>query len=183
MMSKITFVTGNQNRADLMAKYLEAEVEHIKLDLPEIQSLDITEVVTHKVKSAFEQVKKPVMIEDTFVAFHALGRLPGPFIKFFMQELTNAGMCQLMQGYADKSATASVNFGYYDGKTVKIFSEELKGTIADKPQGSRGMGWDPIFIPEGYQQTRAEMSEEDYKKTSPRYSAIQKIKEYIHHED
>lgn len=176
---KLTFVTGNQAKADLMSQYLEEGIDHIKLDLTEIQTLDAEEVVRHKVMEAYLIVKKPVLVEDTSVVFQALGRLPGPFIKFFTHELTNAGICQLMRPYKNKSAIASINFGYYDGKEVTIFTETLKGRVADEPKGTGGMGWDPIFIPEGHDKTRAELSNEDYDVTSPRRKAVERIKEFL----
>lgn len=176
---KITFVTGNQSKADLLAKYLGEPIDHLKLDLTEIQSLNPDEVVTHKVKEAYSIVKKPVLVEDTFVVYHALGRLPGPFIKFFLQELGTAGICTLINTYSDKTATATVNFGYYDGKKVRIFTGEMHGQIADKPRGEHGFGWDPTFIPDGYTKTRAEMTEGEYTLTSPRRHAVEKLKTYL----
>ena len=49
-MTNITFITGNQNKADYLAKYLGHSVDHVKLDLDEIQSLDLKEIVEHKVR-------------------------------------------------------------------------------------------------------------------------------------
>ena len=48
------------------------EVLHQKLDLDEIQSLDLRTVVEHKVRQAYELVKKPVLVEDTSLQFEAL---------------------------------------------------------------------------------------------------------------
>jgi inosine/xanthosine triphosphate pyrophosphatase family protein len=75
-MQSITFITGNQKKADYLAQYLGIEVQHEKLDLDEIQSLDLREVVEHKVRQAYEMVKKPVLVEDTSLTFVALGKLP-----------------------------------------------------------------------------------------------------------
>lgn len=178
-MKKLTFVTGNQHKADLFSKYLGFSVDHIKLDLTEIQSLDPIEVVTHKVKEAYSTLKKPVVVEDTSVVYHALGNLPGPFIKFFLHELKPEGICQMMHNFEDKSAIATVNFGYFDGKEVKVFSADMKGRIADKPAGEGGFGWDPTFIADGYSITRAEMPKDEYDKISPRRVATEKLREYL----
>lgn len=86
-MQPITFITGNQKKADYLAKYLGFPVEHKKIDLDEIQSLDLAEIIEHKVKQAYEIVKTPVIVEDVSLEFSALGRLPGPFIKFFEREI------------------------------------------------------------------------------------------------
>ena len=63
-MQTITFITGNQKKADYLAQYLRLNIEHVKLDLDEIQSLDLREIVEHKVKQAYEKIKKPVIVED-----------------------------------------------------------------------------------------------------------------------
>jgi inosine triphosphate pyrophosphatase len=86
-MQSITFITGNQKKADYLARYLGFRIEHIKLDLEEIQSMELQEIVEHKVKQAYEKIKKPVIVEDASLEFTALGKLPGPFIKFFIEEM------------------------------------------------------------------------------------------------
>jgi len=45
---------------------------HEKIDLEEIQSLDLREIVEHKVRQAYDVVKKPVLVEDTSLRFTAL---------------------------------------------------------------------------------------------------------------
>ena len=55
-MNKITFITGNQSKADYFAKYLGISVDHRKVELDEIQSLNLREIVEHKVKQAYKIV-------------------------------------------------------------------------------------------------------------------------------
>jgi inosine triphosphate pyrophosphatase len=86
-MQTVTFITGNQKKADYLAKYLGFPIEHIRLDLDEIQSLSLREIVEHKVRQAYAKVGKPVIVDDVSLTFAELGKLPGPFIKFFEQEL------------------------------------------------------------------------------------------------
>src|SRR3989344_6334820 len=112
-MKDITFITGNQNKADYLAKYLGLPVKHVKLDLDEIQSLDLKEIVEHKVKQAYEIIKSPVIVEDVSLEFAALGRLPGPFIKFFVEEVPFQIICNMITGQTRKATAKSV-FGYYD---------------------------------------------------------------------
>src|SRR5688572_11256576 len=97
-ISSLTFITGNPAKAEQLRRHLEYPVEHQKLDLHEIQSLDLREIVEHKAKDAFRQVGKPVLVEDTSLIFHALGRLPGPLIRWFLEELGNPGLCKLLDG-------------------------------------------------------------------------------------
>ncbi len=81
-MKPITFITGNQSKADYLAKYLGFPVAHEKLDLDEIQSLDLREIVRHKVRQAYLRIGTPVLVEDVSLEFAGLNGLPGPFLSF-----------------------------------------------------------------------------------------------------
>jgi len=176
---KLTFITGNPSKAEQLGRHLDHPVEHLKLDLPEIQSLDVREIVEHKAKEAYRKIKSPVLVEDTSLVFCALGKLPGPLIKWFLTELDNRGLCKILDGYDDRRAVADVSFGFYDGKDLKIFEGRSEGEIAAFPKGERGFGWDPIFIPNGYEKTWGEMDEEEQKQTSMRRIALKKLESYL----
>lgn len=163
-MNDVTFITGNQNKADYLAKFLDLPIKHQKVDLDELQSLDLRTIVEHKVRQAYEVVKSPVIVEDVSLEFGALGRFPGTFIKFLVDEVPFETICRMLDGLP-RGATARCIFGYYDGNEVVLFEGSLKGSISNEPAGENGFGWDKIFIPEGYSITRAEMDEEDDKKT------------------
>ena len=182
MSKKLVFVTGNMNKVHWLEKFLGQAVDHRKLDLIEIQSLDPVEVVRHKSIEAYGQIQEPVLIEDTSLVFTALGKLPGTFVKFFLEEIGNADMCRLLDGYTDKSATASVIYGIYDGKNFQSFGKSVEGSISPEPKGASGHGWDPIFIPEGQTKTYAEMTQGEYVTYSVRNKAVQKLKKFIDEE-
>lgn len=131
-MYSITFITGNQKKADYLAKYLGLEVLHEKVDLDELQSLDLREIVEHKVRQAYEKVGSPVIVEDASLEFSALGRLPGTFIRFFVDEMPLEKICSLLDGN-DRSAIARCGYGYYDGTRFEYFEGKLDGKIADHP--------------------------------------------------
>ncbi len=174
----ITFITGNQNKADYLARYLGFPVQHEKIDLDEIQSLDLKEIVEHKVRQAYEKVNSPVIVEDVSLEFIALGRLPGPFIKFFVEEVPFKTICSMLDGKTRKAVARCV-FGYYDGTTLKLFEGWLEGEIAESPRGERGYGWDKIFIPEGYGMTRAELGEEDDQRTYMQIKPFAQLKDFL----
>jgi len=163
-MKSVTFITGNQKKADLLAKYLGHPIKHVKLGLDEIQSLDLNEIVGHKVRQAYEIVKEPVLVEDIALEFEALGRLPGPFIKFFLAELSFENICRLVDGKSRK-ATAKCMIGYFDGTTLKLFEGAMDGEVPEHPETGNGFGWDPIFIPDGYTKVRSTLTEEEYRET------------------
>ncbi len=178
IMKQVTFITGNQGKADYLAKYLSVPVEHIKLDLDEIQSLELKEVVHHKVREAYKKVGKPVLVEDVSLEFSNLGKLPGPLIKWFLEELTSEQLCRLADG-GDRKATGRCMFGYFDGTEEMYFQGELHGTITQHPSGVGGFGWDQIFIPDGHSVTRAELNESDYEKVYRQIRPIEKLKNYV----
>jgi non-canonical purine NTP pyrophosphatase (RdgB/HAM1 family) len=179
MSKNITFITGNAGKAEQVGRYLGIPISHKKLDLVEIQSLDISEVVEEKAREAYKLMKTPVVVDDNSLVINALGRLPGPFIKYFIDELGNSGMCELVKNYEDKSAIVEVAIGYCDDKGCKVFNGKVKGSIASAPAGKGGFGWDNIFIPEGFTETRAQMNADDYDKTSPRRLALEKLERYF----
>ena len=82
-MKEVVFITGNQKKAEYFAELIEYPIEHIKVDLIEIQSLDLKEVVRHKLHEAYAQIQRPVLVEDVAFEFTALGRLPGTFTNPF----------------------------------------------------------------------------------------------------
>jgi non-canonical purine NTP pyrophosphatase (RdgB/HAM1 family) len=178
-MGKITFITGNQNKADYLSKYLGYSVDHIKLDLDEIQSTDLNEIVKHKVKQAYLIIKKPVIVEDVSLEFKALGNLPGPFIKFFVEGMSFETLCSIIPQNLTRKAKARCVFAYFDGKNLELFEGGLDGEIAKKPSGDNGYGWDKIFIPEGYNKTRASLNKEEDQKTYLKIKPFAKLKDYL----
>ena len=112
-MKDVVFITSSQAKADYLATLLGHPVEHIKLDLDEIQSLDLREVVTHKLRQAYNQIHRPVLVEDVSLELTTLGRLPGTFIRWFIEELSTEGICRLLDE-KDRHATVRCMYGYSD---------------------------------------------------------------------
>lgn len=179
MLESLTFVTGNPGKARLFSQYLEIPVRHQNIDLLEIQSLDGAEIVEYKAREAYRQLHSPVLVEDTSLQFLALGKLPGPLIKWFLMELHTEGLCRLLDSSADRSAQASVHFGLYDGKSFHVFTGTRAGSIAHTPRGSYGFGWDAIFMPSGSNKTWAEMTDEEGRATSMRIPALKQLEAYL----
>ncbi|OYW42320.1 hypothetical protein B7Z28_01615, partial [Candidatus Saccharibacteria bacterium 32-45-3] len=98
------FITGNQNKADYLSRQLGVKLDHQKIDLLELQSTDLHEIVAHKLKQAYETVQKPVLVEDVSLVFNALGDLPGPYIKWFVDHAGDVACCKMLDGFDDRSA-------------------------------------------------------------------------------
>lgn len=177
-MEDITFITGNQSKADYLAKYLGFPVQHHKLNLDELQSLDLRKIVEHKVRQAYSVLERPVLVEDVSLEFAALGKLPGPFIKFFVDNVPFETICAMIDGQ-NRQATARCVFGYYDGERLEFFEGHLDGEIAERPSGDNGFGWDQIFIPKGYSVTRASLGEADNRKTYMKIKPFDQLKSFL----
>jgi len=100
IMENITFITGNAKKAEYLEKYLGVPISHQKIDLDEIQSLDLKRIVEHKARQAYEILKRPVLVEDVSLEFMALGGLPGPFIKFFIDNMSFETICSILDNKA-----------------------------------------------------------------------------------
>jgi inosine triphosphate pyrophosphatase len=167
----VTFITSNKFKLMLLTDYLKLNIDHIDLDLEEIQSTNLVEITEHKAKQAYKIIKKPVLVEDNGLRINCLGKLPGPFIKWFLQEIGIKKICQIVAQYEDKSAVAAICYAYYDGNILKKFYGEVKGLIPPEPRGE-GHGWNPIFIPEGENKTYAEADDQWFKQYGLRAATV-----------
>ncbi len=157
------------------------------MDIDELQSLDSHKVVQHKAREAYKILQKPVLVDDVTLACDALNGLPGTLVRYFLESVGPAGIAKMVSAYDDKSATATVLFGLFDGKSMQVFEGVTEGAIAGKPGGDpstpSGHGWNSIFIPNGQNQgenkTFAEMSETEVAKYSPRNKAVVKLKKFL----
>lgn len=178
-MIDITLITGNLGKLAEIKRYLGLPIAHIALDLKEIQSLGLEEIVQDKAQQAFAKINKPVLVEDVSLIFKALGNLPGPLIKWFEIELGNAGLCNLLDTKKSRECIATVCYCFYDGKTFFCASGSISGSVAQSPRGERSFGWGPIFVPVGMSKTLAELSEEEQESVAMRKIALGKLREYL----
>ncbi|CAO2578773.1 Inosine triphosphate pyrophosphatase [Lemmus lemmus] len=170
-MEQVIQILGDKFPCSLVAQ---------KIDLPEYQG-EPDEISIQKCREAARQVQGPVLVEDTCLCFNALGGLPGPYIKWFLEKLKPEGLHQLLAGFEDKSAYALCTFALSTGdpsQPVLLFRGQTAGRIV-MPRGSRDFGWDPCFQPDGYEQTYAEMPKAEKNAISHRFRALLKLQEYF----
>lgn len=74
---------------------LPFEVNAVDVDLPELQG-EPEDIAREKCRLAAQQVQGPVMVEDTSLCFNAMGGLPGPYCKWFLQNLGPAGLHKML---------------------------------------------------------------------------------------
>jgi inosine triphosphate pyrophosphatase len=175
----ITFVTGNENKVKETEKII-GPLTVCDIDLPEYQGTP-ENIAKQKCILASQRVKGPVIVEDTSLCFDALGGMPGPYVKWFLKNLGIHGMVKMLDSFPDKTAYAKCVFAYSKGPEhePEIFVGITKGQIVNA-RGSTHFGWDPIFQPDGYSLTYAELDNGIKDKISHRHKAIRLLEQYLY---
>lgn len=179
-MQQPVFITGNQHKADYLARQLGIQLNHQKVELDELQSTDLHVIVEHKLRQAYDIVQAAVLVEDVSLEYTALKGLPGPYIKWFINNAGLEASCRILDGFEDRSAIVKTTFGYFDGDVMHFFDSQCPGTISTEPRGENGFGFDAIFIGDGTHVTRAEMSPEENERTYAEYiKPFTAVKEFL----
>lgn len=176
------------------------EVKHILSDL-DVQILSLADInesidivengssfeenAMIKAKQVFEKFKIPTIADDSGLVVEQLNNEPGIYSARYAGETSddrsnNIKLINKLNDYPEphhaKFVCAAV---YYDGENNQTAIGEIKGRIIDEERGKNGFGYDPLFIPNGYSTTSAEMEPELKNKISHRYNAFSKLKQYL----
>jgi non-canonical purine NTP pyrophosphatase (RdgB/HAM1 family) len=143
-------------------------LERVDLDLPEPQSFDPSEVAAVKVRAAFDRLRRPVLVEDSGLEVAAWGGFPGALVKWLTKGAGLEGITRMLDAFPDRSARAVCALACFDGERVVSARGVTEGAIAGRPRGTRGFGWDPIFVPEGLDRTYAELEPDEKDRLSHR---------------
>jgi len=173
------FATKNTNKLREVNEILGRDLEQIVVELYEPQGLDVAEVIREKTEDAFHKTGKFVLVEDTALEFRAWNGLPGALIKWFLETVGNEGLLKMLAGVENRRAVAKTAVGFFDGNKAHVFVGEIEGTISEVVRGSSGFGWDPIFIPDGFYKSFAEMTSEEKNAVSMRRRALERMKESL----
>ncbi len=177
-MHKLFFITGNKNKF-LEVKAILPEIEQLDIDLPEIQSLDPQEVIKAKLLAAKERYDGMFIVEDTGLYITAMNGFPGPLVKFVLKSVGIEGLAQLAHAFGDGVAEAKTVVGLLDARgEVHFFVGVVTGKIV-LPMGDSNFGWDPVFMPDGYDKTFAELGSGVKNEISMRRKAIDSLKDFI----
>lgn len=103
-MTQPIFISGNANKVKYLSRVLGVELDHIKIDLDEIQSTDLRKIVEDKAHRAYDIIRKPVMVDDNGLFINALEGLPGPFIEYFIESAGVDKICRMLDGFDDRTA-------------------------------------------------------------------------------
>ncbi len=157
ILPPFVLVTGNQDKLAESERIVGHPLEHADVDLPEIQSLDLLEVLAAKGEEAWRRLERPLVVEETGLELDALGGFPGPLVKWMLEAVGPEGMARTAHALGDPGAVARTALLYRDGDQTVIVQGETRGTLLPSPAGERGFGWDPIFVPEGRELSYAQL--------------------------
>ena len=180
IFKKLKFVTSNADKVREASEILGHPLEQVSsVAVHEIQTHDPAEIVKHKARQAYEELKCPVLVEDSGLIFTAWNGLPGALVKWFEVSVGCEGLLRMLDGFGDREACAVCVVAVFDGREIRMAKGEVRGSIADHVRGNNGFGWDVIFIPEGYENTFAEMKPSEKNAISHRRQAFESLKKYL----
>jgi len=181
MQTPITLVTGNPNKLRELTAIAPAgfAFTNQKVELEEIQSLDLRAIVEDKVRRAYDRLKTPVIVEDVSAELASLHGLPGPFIKFFEERLGRGALYTLSKTQNDRLTIRCIA-AYYDGQKILYGEGAIEGTVV-APRGQNGFGFDCVLVPDTQPtgdtepRTVAEMTDDEKNAISHRAQALRAL--------
>ena len=155
-----TLVTGNADKLAEAERIVGRPIPSCEVDLPEIQSLDVREVLAEKAREAWARLERPVVVEETALELDCLGGFPGPFVKWMLATAGPDAIARCAIAMGDPRATARCLLLYFDGDAggPGVVGEGIdRGTLVQPGRGDAGFGWDPVLRLEGSRRTCAEL--------------------------
>jgi XTP/dITP diphosphohydrolase len=137
-----------------------------------------------KAEFLYAKIGKSVLAEDTGLEVAALKGSPGVHTARYAGEARDpeANMKKLLlelKGVSDRQAAFRTIIVLRHPKGTEIFEGMVNGSIAESRSGAEGFGYDPVFIPEGYDKTFAELPAQIKNQISHRARALQKLIQFL----
>jgi XTP/dITP diphosphohydrolase len=191
-MKRILLATTNKGKlhdVKEILKDLEAEILSFLnfKDFPNVEEIGLTflENAELKAKTAFEKYGIPSIGDDSGLESFQLNGEPGIYSARYAgddadDEKNNLKLIKKLSDFPDPHSGRFVCAAvYYDGEEYKSAIGEIRGNIIKTPRGKNGFGYDPLFIPDGYSETMAELSHEEKNKISHRLNAFIELKKFL----
>ena len=167
-MKKLIFATNNKHKLEEISDILQDQFELLSLsdiefygDIPET-SATIEGNAIQKARYIFDFRGENCFADDTGLEVEALDNRPGVYSARYAGE--NASyednvikLLAEMEGKKNRNACFKTVIALFWKKKMYLFKGEICGKITNEPKGNSGFGYDPIFLPDGYDQTFAEM--------------------------
>lgn len=185
---KIIFATKNLGKLEEVRHIIgEQEIELLSLnDFDNVGEIiedgdTFEENAIKKAKYVFKKYGLPVIADDSGLIVEQLGGEPGIYSARYAgenatDEENNLKLVEkirdLPQPHKAKFVCSAV---YFDGNKLLKSEGEIVGQIIHKPRGKNGFGYDPLFLPNGYDKTTAELELEEKNKISHRAKAFNSL--------
>ncbi len=192
---KIVFATNNSHKLEEIRQILGESIEVLSLadinchdDIPETApTLEGNAMM--KARYVYDKYGTPCFADDTGLEVDALDGAPGVYSARYAggeghdSEANMRKLLHEMEGKENRSArfrTVIALIEQKDGQPVAhTFEGRIEGRISYEKKGASGFGYDPIFMPEGYEQSFAELGNEIKNKISHRARAVARLAEYL----
>ena len=156
-MKKITYVTGNWAKIESARQILEPLgyiIDNVKMETPEIQADDVTDVAKYSAKWACEKLNKPILKNDSGLFVKSLKGFPGVYTHYADDTIGVDGLLKLMEDINDREAYFKESIAYCEpGCEPIVFEGITRGHIAREKSGTYGWSWDFVFITDGETKT------------------------------
>ena len=189
-MRKIVFATNNQHKLSEVRNILSDDFEIISLkelgfndDIPET-GVTLAENASQKSHFIFEKFQVDCFSDDTGLEVEALNGVPGVYSaryageKATYEDNVNKLLFEMKGLTNRKAAFKTVISLILDGKEY-LFEGKVEGEIVPVKRGGGGFGYDPVFLPAGFDKTFSEMSPEQKNKISHRGKATAKLVDFL----
>lgn len=179
-MSDVTFVSTNEGKfrevRDVLAPY-GISTRWKRRELAEPQADDLLEVVQSKL-DAVDDIPGYVLVEDSGLFIPSLHGFPGVYSAHFLRIWKFAPIFELLRHRPRKAFFRTVA-GLRRAKRRWTFVGEVHGSIAPRAAGRHGFGYDPIFVPDGWDRTFGEASATAKNSISHRARAVRQVGETV----
>ncbi len=187
---KFVFATNNAHKLEEVSAILGKKIELLSMkdidcnvDIPETaDTLEGNALI--KARYIFENYHLDCFADDTGLEVEALNGAPGVYSARYAGDAhdSEANMKKLlkeMENVKNRRARFRTVFALIINGKEHLFEGIVKGEIIKNRKGTSGFGYDPVFVPEGYSQTFAEMGNELKNKISHRAMATQKLCHFL----
>ena len=138
-----------------------------------------------KARHAAKLTGLPAIADDSGICVNALGGAPGVHSARYATDghdfaANNRLLLRNLEGAENRRARFRTVISLLQGGEEHLFEGIVEGRIIDREEGHEGFGYDPLFIPDGYDKTFAQMSTEEKNEVSHRARAVRKLAAYLH---
>ncbi|NBC82597.1 MAG: non-canonical purine NTP diphosphatase [Bacteroidetes bacterium] len=191
-MDHLVFATHNQDKLKEVQQLIGNHIRLLSLDdigcneeIPETATT-IQGNAEIKANFVYKHYQYNCFADDTGLEIDALGGEPGVYSARYggencsYQDNVNKVLSNLLH-VQNRKASFVTCICLIINQQVTFFEGRVKGTITSQPRGEKGFGYDPVFLPDGYKKTYAELTLSEKNKISHRSQAVQQLITFLNH--